>query len=275
MKALLVGMALLCAGLVLAGEGTSSPRAWVAFGRVTDTEGQGMSGVKLWACAGNKTLLPTGETTTDADGTYRLAFGSGWVRRDKSGQVDASLAPPQVAIISPHKEGYYERNLYRHGVLRIAGSVPTGRFAKESPPAETVLPNQPVRIDFVMLPAAAIAGRVTDGKGKPVTDQKFLLGGDRMPPGAEVLCSCEPDQDGRFTATGVPLGSYWFTPANGKLRGLRSNGITFGESGRYEVDLTFDPGKKELAARVTATPGSAMTPAKIDVPNSAKGEGKE
>lgn len=275
MKALLVGMVLLCAGLVLAGEGTSSPRAWVAFGRVTDAAGRGMPGVELRAVAGYGTLLPTGQTTTDADGTYRLAFGSGWVRRDKSGQVDTSLAPPQFAIISPRKGGYYEKDLHRQGRLRIAGSVPTGRFAIESPPAETVLPNQPVRIDFVMIPAAAITGRLTDRKGEPVTDQEFVLGGDKMPPGGNVWCSCRPDQDGRFTATDVALGSYWFSPATGKLRGLRSNELTFVESGNYDVELIFDRRRKELVARVTATPGSAMAPAKIDRPKPATGKGKE
>jgi len=259
MKTLAVGALLLCVGLAAAEKGTPARHAWIAFGRVANAEGKGMPGVVVRANAGRGTLLPTGVTTTDADGNYRLAFGAGWVSKDKFGRLDLPETRPQVAIIRPCKAGYYERDLHRQGRLCIAGKVPTGRLREFFPPDKAVLPHQPVRIDFVLLPAATLVVRVVDHKGKPLTGQRIYMDGEELCPGASVLGIFTPDEDGAFTTGDVPLKSYWFTPNDGKLHNLRSNELTFTNPALYEVELVLDRRwrKKTLTAKVVAKPRPA------------------
>jgi len=240
---------------------------WVVFGRVTDGTGRGLRGVTVRASCGRGTLRPTGKTTTDADGNYRLTFGPAKVVVDEAGHVDISKTVeqtvPQAAIIAPSKPGYYERNLRRQGDLRLARELPGREHHDQLPPDRTVLPNKPKRVDFVMLPAASVAGLVIDENGKAVVGRRFYLDGHELVPAASVLTEFRPDQNGEFALLDVPLKSYWFTPADGDLRELKSNVLTFSKPGTYVVELTFDRAKRELAARIVPMPNPIPVPTAV------------
>ncbi len=243
---------------------------WVVFGRVTDRTGRGLRGVTVRASCGRGSLIPTGETATDEDGNYRLTFGPARVASDEAGRVDIAKtieqAVPQAAVIAPSKPGYYERDLRRQGDLRLARELPGPEHHDRFPPHRTVLPNKPKRVDFVMLPAASVAGLVIDENGKAVVGERFYLDGHELVPAASVLAEFGSDQSGEFALLDVPLKSYWFTPADGDLRGLKSNVLTFSKPGTYVIELTFNRDKKELAARIVPMPNP------IPVPTAVSGE---
>ena len=247
MKTLAMGALLLCVGLVAAEKETSARHAWIAFGRVADAAGKGMSGVVVGASTGVATLRPAGKTTTDEEGNYRLSFVSGL------------MLPllPQSAIVSPRKAGHYERDLHQHGFLKISDKLPVDAHRKDSAQPKTVLPRLPVRLDFVMLPAATVTVRVEDRHGRPVRNQKVLVKGKKLPPGASVVRTFTTGREGVFVFEGVPRESYWF-----RTPGLRSNELRFTTPGRHEVELTLDRRwwrrrKKELTAKVVAKPPPA------------------
>ncbi|MBT7165690.1 MAG: hypothetical protein HN904_23125 [Victivallales bacterium] len=208
----------------------------------------------VWASSGYGTLRPAGETTTDEDGNYRLSFAGG-------------LMPflPQDAIVSPRKDGYYEKGGHRRGILQIAAKAPVDAPRKGSAPRRTVLLHQPVRLDFVMLPAATVTVRVKDRPGWwSVKNRKVIVRGRELPPGASVVGTFTTDREGMFVVEDVPLKSYWFTAAAGRARSLRSNELKFTNPGRYEVEIVFDRRwrKKKLTARVVSSPPDPLASAK-------------
>ena len=149
---------LLCLGLVGApfvgaAQDDKPSYPWVVFGRVTDAKGNAMPGVTIGASCGRGSLMPTGSTQSDAQGDYRMSFGPGRVVKTEAGRLDLNKTIEhtalQAAVIGPSKPGYYERNLGRQGDLRMACELPSGAATEN-----VILPNQPRRIDFVMLPAA-------------------------------------------------------------------------------------------------------------------------
>jgi len=207
--------------------------------------------------------MPTGETTTDADGNYRLAFGPAMVVKDKSGHVDVTKTIEQTvlqaAVIAPQKSGYYEQNLHRQGDLRMGRELPAPEQHRRFPPEKVILPNKPKRIDFVMLPAASINGRVLDEQGKPLASQRFYVDGEELAPAASVLREFRPDETGKFSMADVPCKSYWFTPADGGLNHLKSNALSFPRPGSYQLELILNRTKKELRARIVSSLRSSET----------------
>jgi hypothetical protein len=232
--------------------------SWVVFGRVVDAGGNGIEGVAVHADCGLLTLMRTGSATTDSGGNYQLRFGPGWVSRDSSGRPDPCRTRIQVALIAVEKDGFFESSLSRQGDLRMAVELPADGNGERVPAERIVLPDQPRRVDFAMLPAASVAGRVLDARGQPLASADFCMDGDELPPGSSVFRQFTTDREGAFNLPTVPCKSYWFTPGARELRDVRSAGLCFSQPRRYEVELVLDSTKKRLLARMVAAPGSEV-----------------
>jgi hypothetical protein len=98
---------------------------------------------------------------------------------------------------------------------------------------------------------------VVDKRGNPVAAQRFYIHGEQLAPGAAVLREFRPHDDGTFQTADVPCKSFWFSPADGDLAGLKSNDLRFSRPGPYEVTLVFDRVTKELTAEISASPQSS------------------
>jgi hypothetical protein len=231
---------------------------WVVFGRVTDSQGNGMSNVHISASCGRGSLFPTAATNSDGQGDYRLTLGPGMVWKDSTGRVDVAKTIEntvlQAAIIQASKSGYYEKDLGRQGDLRMAPELPKPGPQPGIAADRIVLPNQPKRVDFVLLPAASITGRVVAADGRPVQGRRSYVVSDKLPPGASVWCEFRPDAAGGFKIGGVPCQSYWFEPADGNLAGVRSNPVEILRAGNYDVEVSIDEAAKQVKARIITAP---------------------
>ena len=166
-----------------------------------------MEGVEVWAHCGTGTLFRTGLATTDADGEYTLRFAAGIHIFSDNGKPPVNL---QAATITAHKPGYTEKNLNRQGGLSAASRLPDeDENYRIDDPGGIILPGKPRRLDFVMVPAADIRGRVIDEEGKPVAGTRLSIRGGQMPPSSSVLKSGSTDEQGRFQFEDVPKDYAW------------------------------------------------------------------
>jgi len=231
----------------------SNRRPFLVTGKVTDAEGKPMPDVEISVSAGMGSLIPTGRTATNTDGTYILRFGGGRINLDhKTGKVRWGL---QAATISPHQEGYYEKNLHRQGDLRIADELPKqpDRWAR---PDNTVLPGKPFHLDFIMVPAARIEGRVLDKLGKVPEGYELHLSGKELPPSCSAIENIYPNakNQGRFTVNNVPLKTFRFDICRrGGSPTTEAEPITFSRPGLYQIELIYrqpPAGKPSLTQKV-------------------------
>ena len=220
------------------------------FGRVTDGDGKPISDVEITAHAGIGTLRRTGITVSGPDGRYTLRFGPGILVSNTPLNVGT-----QAATICARTEGFYEQNLCRHGNLGITDEPEP---ADHSHYVDLVRPDQPYRLDFVMVPAARIEGRLTDTTGQPIRQEnKLHLTGEELYPSSSVLAGITTDADGRFVVESVPCKSFWF-----EYDDARTEAIDFAESATYHLILVHDQvkGTLKLSER-SSTPMSQTRPA--------------
>jgi beta-lactamase regulating signal transducer with metallopeptidase domain len=189
----------------VSGTGDVDPQTpWRAKGRVVDGDGKPLSGVTVRAATGIGTLLGGGSGTTDADGRYDFRFGLG-IRMAKS--ADGKPSPQtQSALISAQLEGHFEKNFNRQGNGIGSLEPVTDEVAKQYgvEPNQIVLPNRPREVDFVMLPAAHVAGTLVGEDDQPLKDYSVMLTGDTLPPGSEVIAQVKTDEKGRFEIKEIP-----------------------------------------------------------------------
>lgn len=207
---------------------------FIVTGRATDADGNPMAVVKITASCGMGTLFPTGDAVTGADGYYTLRFTGGMRMKSDDGKWHTGL---QAATISARKSGYFERNLHRQGNLAIAD---------ERPPTEqiqwvedVVLPLQPYELNFVMVPAADVRGRVVDENGEPITGVRVTLSGDDLPPSCSVLAQVDVDEGGRFRIGDVPCREFWFSVSGERWNERKTETVRFDRAGSYDVHLTY------------------------------------
>lgn len=215
--------------------------AWVVTGVVTDEAGRPLEGVVVVAHAGVGTLRPTGRAVTGEDGSYELRFGPGMMfMGDHSGL--------QAATISPRMRGRVERNLHRQGDLLMASREPPEEDLDVWGKGPVVLPERPARVDFVMVPAAAVMGRVVDGEGRPLAGWSVWVDAEELPPSSSVLASGETDAAGRFRFGELPAGEVWFAVRDpGNRRAEVESGRVVVEAGReVEVELVVGGGGVEV-----------------------------
>ena len=125
---------------------------WSAVGRVTDGDGNPVSGVNVRAATGIGTLRGGATTTTDADGRYELRFGRGILIMSRRG-------PPlnwQAAHLMAWQEGYVEKNNNEHGRLQAADRLPVPEDNATSADVEKLfLPGKTREVNFVLVPEPA------------------------------------------------------------------------------------------------------------------------
>jgi len=197
-------------------------------GTVTDDRGEPMEGVEIRAARGWGTLFSTMPVLSASDGRYRLRFG---MARDGV----------QAAIISARKEGYSEKNLGQQGFLAMGQEIPEEK--SDVDPERIILPGKPYRVDFTMLPAATIRGRLVDEAGRPLAEKQLYLEGDQTPPGANVAGSATTDQEGRFELRQVPPGRAWWLRLTERDLALpRTQPITLAPGEEYQLMLRATSG---------------------------------
>ena len=205
---------------------------FVVIGRVTDQKGSPVSGAGLSASCGFGTLSQTGNTTSGEDGSYTLRFAPGW-RSSFDAEANDKETPCQAAIIHAFKAGYYEQNLYRQGGLSMAGKRPEkGTRLFGSDPDKVVLPNQPYRVDFVMMPGCTLHGTLLNSAGRPNADKKITMAGPELFPGTNVLCATKTDKEGRFEIGDIPAKKFWF-----EVDKVRCEPVEFASPGDYTLGL--------------------------------------
>ena len=210
-------------------------RRWpfVVTGLVRDGDGHPLPDVEVWVSCGMGTLFRTGMATSAADGRYTLRFGPGI-------RGDGEAVPPQAAVVSGHKPGYYERDLSQQGDLGMAHEPPPPGSDWWGWVEGMVTPGAPYELDFAMLPSAVIEGRLVSPDGRPLPGQRLYLDGNELPPACSVLQSVQTDAEGRFTIDGVPLKSYWFTIPTEDRKEAESEPTIFDRSGTWRVELIYE-----------------------------------
>jgi beta-lactamase regulating signal transducer with metallopeptidase domain len=203
---------------------------WRASGQVKDSMGQPMPDVEIWVHTGFGSLKRTGFVKTDASGRYRVNFGPGVLMEEDSAQL-------QMANITAHRPGFFEKNLNRHGQGAAAMRDVSAESLKDYGVTveQLTLPNSPRQVDFVMLPGVTLKGKLVGtgsflklppqdyrAKGSewtfvdreernrtPLASWKVWLTGPKLPPGCSVLAFAETDKEGRFEFKDVPTGFEW------------------------------------------------------------------
>ncbi|MDB5342498.1 MAG: peptidase BlaR1 [Schlesneria sp.] len=172
---------------------------WSVFGNVFDGDGKPVGGAKVWASTGVGSLHVTGSAETNEQGRYEFRFGPG-VSFEAKDQVQL-----QAATIMVSKPGFFEKNLSRQGNLTMARKAPeTLDWSKRK--NDIILPDLPRQVDFILLPAAHLAGTLIDAGDNPLAGYRISLTGDDLPPSSSVIGSAKSDEKGQFRLTEIPTG---------------------------------------------------------------------
>ena len=208
---------------------------FIVTGRVTDTAGKPLEGVKITAHCGVGTLIPTGETHTDAEGRYTLRFTGGiWFIDEETGNRQIGL---QAATIHAHFPNYYDIDLWRQGDLSIADEMPPETDVIHF--VGVVLPKQPYQLDFTMTPAVRIEGMLVTPDGKPLSGARVHLCGDKLPPSCSVMSATETQANGRFIMSEIPCERFWYEVRDEEGEEFRTNPFYYKEPGIYDVQLSY------------------------------------
>ncbi len=212
---------------------------WVVTGKVTDSQGKPLEGVTVYV---NRNFMEESKTQTDKDGRYIVRFTVDGHMFDKG--RNCWLTIPRAVIVLPFKPGMAERDLYEQGEVMVAEQVPPPYGLQGKKPADFVLPDQPRRIDFVMVPAVTLEGRLRDASGSAVADTYVGLRGDTFPPSRSFrgdLGGMRTDAEGRFHIDAVPVNRAWWlttrVSVEGRWRDVRTPPFVFASPGRYKIDL--------------------------------------
>jgi hypothetical protein len=225
---------------------------WRARGRVVDRDGKPLPGVTVRAATGIGTLKGGSSGVTDKDGRYDFRFGRG----DLFGRSDDGKLSPQTqfALISASLDGHFEKNFSRqgNGIASLEAVDEVGLKHWNVDPDQVCLPDKPRELDFVMLPAARVAGTLVDKNDQPLKDYSVSLKGDKLPPGSEVLAQVITDDKGRFAITEIPT----TIPYQFLIRKPRSQLQPPWNDSWSSGPITFsDPGENDLATKVRPEAG--------------------
>ncbi len=141
---------------------------WSVYGTVTDKGGRPMAGVRVRVAAGRGRTVA--QNFTDSEGKYRLRFSGGMsILNEKTGKWGVGV---QAAVVGAFKDGYVEANQCSQGRLVMAEEpVDPNAMSKWWRKRGVVLPNEPYRVDFVMIAANSLKGRSEtveeEGTGNP------------------------------------------------------------------------------------------------------------
>jgi RNA polymerase sigma factor (sigma-70 family) len=208
------------------------PGEFIVVGKVLDETGKvPMEGVRVRASAGMGTLRPTGETTTDKDGKFRLVFTPGITTQGgKAGGV---------AVVWAYKPGYYAWT-YGWRSEYILTDQPLSEAEQRASRYTNLTPGETTRLEFRMAPAAALKAKLADGAGRPMADTPIWLTGENLRPAASVLASGRTDADGVFVARDVPCSRYRLVIGDraDNRRELELGSIQFADPVEYLAEAT-------------------------------------
>lgn len=205
-------------------------------GTVTDNEGRPMKDVSVRVARGYGSPFSTQPILTDEQGRYEVHFDIGM---GMSGPVKL-----QCALVSASRPGFYEKDLCREGNLGMAFQRPA---ESRKGFGAIVYPGHPYNLDFVMLPAAAMRGRLIDAEGKPLARRDIWLHGE-TPPGQSVLASMQTDADGRFSYSKIPLKPYKLSLREGRTD-VSSAPVQFTEAKEYLMEVEYKGPGEALKVR--------------------------
>ena len=202
----------------------------------TDEQGQPIEGVSLRAHCGYGTLRQTGSTRDRQNGRYTLRFGPGMrTASEKPGEVPVNL---QAATISASKPGFVEKNLSRQGHLTMANRLPPPDYPKWGEAGGPVLPNQPLSLDFVLVPTATIKVELVDAEEKPIAERSLWLSGKELPLSSSILSDGKTDAQGHLQFENVPPNfAWWLAVQVDSRRDVRTPAMVFSRPESYHVRL--------------------------------------
>ncbi|HNT37274.1 MAG TPA: hypothetical protein PKH07_19940, partial [bacterium] len=155
------------------------------------------------------------------------------------------------------KDGYYEKQMCQQGGLCMADERPGDDNVWGQDPDKVVLPNQPYRLDFVMLPAAQVVVHLKNDEGKPIPNQRIEVYGPGYP-STSVFAQVDTDETGTARIANVPLKKYDFTLRLNKEGSTCSPvALEFSEPVLYEIDMVFVQGQNDsnaLEVKVLSSP---------------------
>jgi hypothetical protein len=164
---------------------------YTVTGYVRDRLGNGMQGVAVTAHVGMGTLPQGGRVLGGPDGGYTLrfpAFGRGGF----------------VVVVGPHHPEYFERDFSRQGDLFPLWTDEPPRQTWGHPASRWIVAHRPHAVDFVMLPAVRVEGRLLDERGNPISECWVSVSGPVLPPASIVLGSMQTDAAGSFHFDSLP-----------------------------------------------------------------------
>ena len=185
-----------------------SDDTWSVQGTITNPQGEPLPGVSVRVATGMASLQVTGEAVTDTQGTYRVSFAPGF-RVQSEGEDHVGV---QAATVFASLDGYSEANLCRQGDRLMAIRMPEGDTAwgkLGDVRKKMILRGRPVTIDFVLIPAAGIAGYLVNEQGNSLQRVSLSLTGPELPPSSSVYRQVYTDMRGRFQLPNVPTGKTW------------------------------------------------------------------
>ena len=179
-------------------------------------------------------MFQTGGTETDKRPIYPAICAGMHASSEKAGEVPVNL---QAATISAEKPGFSEKNLCRQGNCRW----PPGfrrRTIQNGESAAARLPNRPVSLDFVLVPAATIEVEFPDAKTRAIAERTMWLSGKELPPSCSILSGGKRDAQGRLQFENVPPNfAWWFAVQVESRREVRSPSLIFPKAEKYRVRL--------------------------------------
>lgn len=207
-------------------------RDWpfVVFGRVTDKDGRPVKDAVIRAHTGIGTMFPTGATTTDSDGRYRLNFAEG-------GLTAASGIGP--AIVSASKPGMAEASLGRQGEFTLAFEEPkSGEVAEWLAKRPLLLAHTPAELDFTLAHVGTLDVHIGGEDKDDLSGKHVSVKGAAMPPGCSVIESGTTDKWGAVTFAEVPLDrDWWIEFGTHGFESIRTQPFKLPDPQRYEITL--------------------------------------
>jgi protocatechuate 3,4-dioxygenase beta subunit len=222
----------------------------VVTGTVTDGAGRPMPGVEIVGTCVYISMASDGRAVSGADGRYTVRFGP------TMGVPGRETSFFQSAFVNAHRPGFYERDLGHSSQFHALSKLSDYPDRRPNPTYKVLLANTPYTLNFVMLPAAVVKGRLVDAEGRPLIGWRANVAGEHGLPPYNVVASAETDRDGRFRLDNVPPGPWWFTAYQGSGKEIKSESVTFERPEQYMMELVVRDGPegRQLTARIVTAP---------------------